>query len=80
MDLESVSKKEITSVLIEAIVVGVLLVLFTNLLKPYVSYMPNLSGQPENIELYLITGAVFHIACEYTGLNMWYSKQYCKLF
>lgn len=26
------------------------------------------------------TGALYHLICEYTGLNHWYVKQYVKIF
>ena len=76
----SLSKKQFTLVLTEAIIVGIFLVGFVKLTKDYIlPKIPNLSGQPENIELYIIAGFLFHIAFEYTGINLWYSKEYCKL-
>ena len=75
-----ISKKPFTLVLTEAIIVGLLLIGFVKLVKDYLlPHIPNISGQPENVELYLIAGFLFHIVCEYTGINLWYSKEYCKL-
>jgi hypothetical protein len=74
------SNKPIQLVLTEAIVVGLLLIGFVKLVKIYIlPIIPNISGQPEDIELYLIAGFLFHITCEYTGINLWYSREYCKL-
>jgi hypothetical protein len=76
----SLSKKPFTLVITEAIIVGLLLVGFVKVTKDYIlQYIPNLSGQKETIELFIIAGFLFHIVCEYTGINLWYSKEYCKL-
>jgi hypothetical protein len=76
----SLSKKPISLVVTEAIIVGIFLIGFVKLTKSYIlPHIPNLSGQPENIELYIIAGFLFHIAFEYSGVNLWYSKEYCKL-
>lgn len=76
----SLSKKSITLVLTEAIIVGILLVGVVKLTKNYLlPHIPDLSGQKQSIELFIIAGFLFHIACEYTGVNLWYSKEYCKL-
>jgi hypothetical protein len=75
-----VYKKPFTLVITEAIIVGILLVGFVKLTKDYIlPRIPNLSGQKETIELFIIAGFLFHIVCEYTGVNLWYSKEYCKL-
>jgi hypothetical protein len=76
----SLSKKSITLVLTEAIIVGIFLVGFVKLTKDYIlPRIPNISGQKETIELFIIAGFLFHIGFEYTGVNLWYSKEYCKL-
>jgi hypothetical protein len=74
------SAKPTTLVITEAIIVGILLIGFVKITKDYIlPYIPNFSGKPENIELYIIAGFLFHLVCEYTGVNLWYSKEYCKL-
>jgi hypothetical protein len=78
--LSSVSKKSVVTVLFEAIIVGIVLVLLVYLLRTlFYQYIPNISGNKQYIELLFIAGALFHIIFEYTGLNMWHSKEYCKL-
>ena len=79
MSLSNVSKKEIKSVIIEAIVVGLLLIGVVKLVSDYLlKYIPDITGN-KNIELLFVSGFLFHIICEYTGINMWYSLEYCKL-
>jgi hypothetical protein len=76
----SLSKKPFTLVITEAVIVGLFLVGFVKLTKDYIlQYIPDLSGQKETIELFIIAGFLFHIGFEYTGINLWYSKEYCKL-
>lgn len=65
-------QKDYTTVLIEAIVIGSLLVLLFNTIK---SIIPNYS---QMIQLF-ITGATFHILSEVSGINLWYVRSYIKL-
>jgi len=75
-----ISLKPFKLVLIEAIIVGIFLIGFVKLVKEYIlPHIPNLSGQKENIELFFLTGFIFHFSFEYTGVNLWYSREYCKL-
>lgn len=74
------SKKSFTLVLTEAIIVGIFLVGFVKLVKQFLlPHIYNFSGYKNEIELYLIAGFLFHIIFEYSGINLWYSKEYCKL-
>ena len=79
MVFESVTKKDFITVLSEGFIVGLLTILIVNILKNHIHHIPNFSGEPEKYELYLLTGALFHIICEYVGFNMWYAKSYCSL-
>jgi hypothetical protein len=73
------SFKNYTTVLIEAIVVGIGLVILVELLK--ISKVLEIFGDKykNQIVLLFVAGFSFHILCEYTGLNSWYAKNYCKL-
>ncbi len=66
--------------LIEGSIVGLLLVILFSLLS-FLLRNNNLIKN-KNIQLYLslfISGALFHILCEYTGVNVWYVKNYKEL-
>jgi hypothetical protein len=77
-----ISKKPVISVLIEAVVVGLFLILFIEFSKKLI--MPLISSQDsgdllKDLQLYFIAGFLFHITCEYTGINLWYANKYCSL-
>ena len=65
-------EKSVIRILYEALIVGILLIVVYNPIK-YV-----LNGYNYNIIL-LLSGALFHIICEYTGLNIWYVENYNKI-
>lgn len=71
--------KSVSLVLFEALVVGVGLAILVALVQPMSGYIPNLSGRKEQIEMLIVVGFLFHVICEYTGVNWWYSKKYCQL-
>lgn len=58
--------KTFSTVLFEALLVGLMLAIIylvaTKFLNPLAAVF--------------ISGAVFHLTCEYTGLNKWYAKTY----
>jgi hypothetical protein len=64
--------KDYTTVLIEAIVVGGLLLALFYTVK---NIIPTYS---EIVQLF-ITGAAFHILCEISGINLWYVKNYVEI-
>lgn len=72
------SSKSLNLVLLEASVVGIGLVVLVYILKQLDAYIPDLFGYKE-IQTLFIAGALFHILYEYTGINAWYAKEYCKL-
>jgi hypothetical protein len=63
--------KSITNVLIEAVIVGIGLIAIVRM----VSYF---KLNNEMLTLF-VSGVTFHIICEYTGVNEWYARDYCKL-
>ena len=72
--MQNVSFKTYSTILIEAIVVGVGLVVLVELLKIFnKNYLKN------EMMLLFVAGFIFHVLCEYTGVNVWYAKNYCKL-
>lgn len=74
-----VSKKPVLTILIESTVVGVGLAILVYLIETYLSkYLPNII-QNKKMQILFISGFLFHIICEYTGVNTWYAKEYCKL-
>ena len=76
---ESQSKKKVVNVLIEASIVGICLVLLVKMFSYIVHYLPNITNTSKQIELLFVSGFMFHILFEYSGLNVWYSIEYCKL-
>jgi hypothetical protein len=74
-----VSSKSVSKVLTEALVVGVLLIVMYDLTKKALEFSPILKQFVENkYVLLLSTGILFHIVCEYSGLNRWYALDYCS--
>jgi hypothetical protein len=69
--------KPISTIIIEAVVVGAFLVAFYEgvdfFIKTYTKSSPNMW-----IKLF-ITGVIFHILFEVTGVNKWYSVEYVKI-
>jgi hypothetical protein len=62
--------KPVHIVLFEALIVGALLILF---------YMAALKVVKSPLHAVFLSGAAFHLACEYTGVNAWYAKNYFKV-
>jgi hypothetical protein len=66
--------KPISRIIIEAIFVGLLFIPLFMLVQYAL-----LQFKQQNMLLTLfLTAALFHIVCEYTGLNLWYVQDYNK--
>lgn len=74
-----ISNKSFITVLTEASVVGLGLIVLVYLVSYIKNYIPNITGYKDQIEFLFIVGVLFHLIFEYTGLNLWYAKEYCKL-
>lgn len=73
------SVKSLLTVTFEATIVGLLIIVIAKFIKDYIlNYIPIVTGN-KNIELLFISGFLFHIIFEYSGINLWYAKEYCKL-
>jgi di/tricarboxylate transporter len=64
------------NIIIEASVVGILLVLLFTVIN---TINKTFNKKINNIYIIFISGFLFHTIFEYTGLNKWYSLEYCKL-
>jgi hypothetical protein len=64
--------KSVTTIFFEALIVGILLILVYNpiyyLLKDY-----------NNNFILFLSGCLFHILCEYSGVNIWYVNDYKRI-
>jgi len=58
--------KSLALLAIEALVVGALLVLVFMVVSRYMALLPAV----------FVSGAVFHLLCEATGVNAWYARNY----
>ena len=67
--------KPITTVIIEALFVGICLVVFTKLVEVVMIKSPG-EIDTDMIKIIFVSGALFHIVFEYTGLNYWYAMNY----
>lgn len=72
------SAKPIKTILIEAIVVAAGLVALYFAVD-YLATHAGISKGEHHVVKLAAAGALFHVACEYTGVNVWYVKDYAKL-
>ena len=66
--------KAIQTVLLEAVVVGVLLIVIYYILEIVLQKF-----KLHQIVLLFLAGSLFHLICEFTGVNIWYVKEYSKI-
>lgn len=67
--------------LIEAPIVGTLLMILFSLILVLSNFITWFK-ENHNIHMMLsvfVSGILFHILCEYSGVNAWYSKDYCEI-
>jgi len=74
--MEKYSLKTFSTVITESIIVGIGLIVLYYLIDYSLQFLNY--KFPQYIVLF-VSGFIFHILCEYTGINLWYSKEYCKL-
>ncbi len=79
--------KSSSTVLVEAVIVGILLIVFTYIAQYIVKVlgwptqnMPEVCASWNDTHVMEATlfmaGAIFHLVFEYTGLNEWYARNY----
>lgn len=73
--------KPLYQIFIEGIVVGQLLVWIFNLTKYIIipNLIPLFDLRGSNIPILFISGFLFHIICEFTGVNIWYVRNYYSI-
>jgi hypothetical protein len=69
--------KSITVLLLEAIIVGISLVIIALVINK-LPELPTLVNNPM-IDGIFYTGLIAHLLFEASGVNIWYSKNYCSL-
>ena len=58
--------------LIEALVVGILLVILSAIIMESVELVSPDGGRLQKYGLLFVIGAIFHLLCEGAGVNKWY--------
>jgi hypothetical protein len=66
LSLGTVRMKAPKTLAIEAFVVGLLLMILFLIVSRFMSPVPAV----------FLSGALFHLICEYTGVNAWYARTY----
>lgn len=74
-------KKSVGTLAGETLFVSVVLVILFLIILTLTSYIEFLQkDHPKHmLASVFVAGGLFHLICEWTGLNVWYSKEYCKL-
>jgi hypothetical protein len=63
------------NVWIESLIVGIILVALCAILFSFTTTSLSIG----DYSLIFLAGALFHQLCEFSGINLWYSKNYCEL-
>lgn len=71
--------KSIKQVTIETFFVGFLLTFLFGIILAILMPLLKNNHMIHMLLSVFISGGLFHIICEYTGVNIWYSKQYCDI-
>lgn len=73
--------KEISTIAFETLFVGVWLVILFLIILNLTSHIELFQkNHPKHmLTSVFLSGGLFHLICEITGLNVWYSKEYCKI-
>ena len=70
-------QKDLLRILYEAFIVGILLII---LYYPLKILLKKIGGGIDNDNIILfISGGLFHIICEYSGINLMYVEDYNKI-
>jgi hypothetical protein len=68
--------KPFSIILMEAVVVGILLIIVYNIVNVILRLYK--LGDKMGLLVLFVSGFIFHILCEITGINLWYVKDYNK--
>jgi RsiW-degrading membrane proteinase PrsW (M82 family) len=74
-------KKSISTLFIESVVVGIGSLILFLIVLVLLSYIKQLKdNHPVHMAVSVfVSGMIFHLICEVSGVNIWYSKKYCEL-
>lgn len=70
--------KSVSTVFIEAFVVAIVLTLTFLVLKKLHKYIPKITSNTI-LDTAFIAGFIIHVVFEYSGINQWYSLDYCQI-
>lgn len=72
--------KPVDTVLLESLFVGAFLIAIYKVVEKVLKDYMNVSSTYLTLPFMLfVSGFVFHIICEITGINVWYAKEYSKI-
>lgn len=66
--------KDFSLLIFEGIIVGVGLTLLYIMINSFLSFY-----SVSQYTILFLSGLSFHLLCEFTGINKWYSLKYCEL-